>query len=119
MPRLKASSDVPGALSEREAETLLWGYPLLDGWQKIHEWQAWLHGPQARALWKRYRSRLIKEWLNGLPRDLPVASRLYDSKRQQAELEAMMRAKWAKYDRRRPGPPKRADAGARKAGFVQ
>ena len=68
MPRLKASSDVPGALSEREAETLLWGYPLLDGWQKIHEWQAWLHGPQARALWKRYRSRLVNEWLQGLPR---------------------------------------------------
>ena len=119
MPRLKASSDVPGALSEREAETLLWGYPLLDGWQKIHEWQAWLHGPRARALWKRYRSRLIAEWLNGLPRDLPVASRLYDSKRQQAELEAMMQAKWAKYDRRRPGPPKAADAPARKAGSVQ
>jgi hypothetical protein len=92
MPRLKAtSSEAAGALTEREAETLLWGYPLLDGWQKIHEWQAWLHGPQARALWKRYRSRLINEWLNGLPRDLPVASRLYDSKRQQAELEAMMR----------------------------
>ena len=119
MPRLKASSDVPGALSEREAETLLWGYPLLDGWQKIHEWQAWLHGPQARALWKRYRSRLVSEWLQGLPRELPAASRLYDSKRQRAELEALMASKWAKYERRKAAPPRPADAGARKAGFVQ
>jgi hypothetical protein len=120
MPRLKAtSSEAAGALSEREAGTLLWGYPLLDGWQKIHEWQAWLHGPHARALWKRYRSRLINEWLQGLPRDLPVASRLYDSKRQQAELEAMMRAKWAKFERRRPAPPKPADVRTRKAGSVQ
>ena len=118
MPRLKAtSSEAPGALSEREAETLLWGYPLLEGWQKIHEWQAWLHGPQARALWKRYRSRLVSEWLQGLPRDLPVASRLYDSKRQQAELEALMASKWAKYERRKAAPPRPADAGTRKAGL--
>jgi hypothetical protein len=41
---------------------------------------------------------------------LPVASRLYDSKRQQAELESMMRAKWARYERRKPAPPQAADA---------
>jgi hypothetical protein len=114
MPRLKAtSSEAGGALTEREAEALLWGYPLLDGWQAIPEWQAWLRTPEARALWRRFRPRLVAEWLNSLPRELPVASKLYDTRKQQAELEAMMRAKWAKFERRRPGPPKPADVRTR------
>jgi len=120
MPKLKpTSSEAAGALTTSQEMLLLYGADLLCGWEQSLERAAWLRTPEARQAWRRHRARLIREWLRGLPRELPAASRLYDSKRQQAELEAMMQAKWAKYDRRRPGPPKRADAGARKAGFVQ
>jgi len=119
MPKLKVQGAEAGTLTFDQECLLLHGRTFFGGWEKALEDAAWLHTPEARAAWRKHRARLIREWLRGLPRDLPVASRLYDSKRQQAELEAMIRAKWAKFERRRPGPPKRADAGARKAGFVQ
>jgi hypothetical protein len=120
MPRLKAtSSEAAGALTTSQELLLLYGQDLLCGWRDSLERAAWLRTPEARAAWRKHRARLIRDWLRTMPQELPAASRLYDSKRQQAELEALMRAKWARYERRRPGPPKPADAGTRKAGFVQ
>jgi hypothetical protein len=120
MPRLKAtSSEAPGALTTSQELLLLYGQDLLCGWQDSLERAAWLQTAEARAAWRRHRARLVREWLSTMPRELPAASRLYDSKRQQAELEALMRAKWAKFERRKAAPPRAADAGTRKAGFVQ
>jgi|YNPMSStandDraft_1061717.scaffolds.fasta_scaffold04537_4 hypothetical protein len=119
MPKLKLQNGEAGALTASQEMLLLYGRDLLCGWQQSLERAAWLQTAEARAAWRKHRARLIREWLQGLPRDLPVASRLYDSKRQQAELEALMASKWAKCERRKAAPPRPADAGARKAGFVQ
>jgi hypothetical protein len=110
MPTLKTQGGEAVTLTLDQECLLLHGRTFFGGWGKALEDAAWLHTPEARAAWRKHRARLIREWLRGLPRELPAASRLYDSKRQQAELEAMMRAKWAKYERRRPAPPKPADA---------
>jgi hypothetical protein len=119
MPKLKLQDGEAGALTASQEMLLLYGHDLLAGWQQSLERAAWLRTSEARQAWRKHRARLIREWLRGMPRELPAASRLYDSKRQQAELEAMMRAKWTKFERRKAAPPRAADAGTRKAGFVQ
>jgi hypothetical protein len=110
MPKLKLQNGEAGALTASQEMLLLYGRDLLCGWQQSLERAAWLRTSEARQAWRRHRARLIREWLSTMPRELPAASRLYDTARERAELEAMMRAKWARYERRRPGPPKPADA---------
>jgi len=110
MPKLKVQDAEAGALTLSQEMLLLYGHDLLAGWQQSQERGAWLQTAEARAAWRKHRARLIREWLRGLPRDLPVASKLYDTRKQQAELEALMQAKWAKFERRKPAPPRAAEA---------
>jgi hypothetical protein len=119
MPTLKAQDGEAGALTASQEMLLLYGHDLLCGWEQSLERAAWLRTSEARQAWRKHRARLIREWLRGMPRELPVASRLYDSKRQQAELEALMASKWARFEKRRPGPPKPADTATHKADLVQ
>jgi hypothetical protein len=111
MPRLKAtSSEAAGALTTSQELLLLYGQDLLCGWQDSLERAAWLRTPEARAAWRKHRSRLIRDWLRTMPQELPAGSLLFDTARERAELEAMMRAKWARYERRKAAPPRPADA---------
>jgi hypothetical protein len=110
MPKLKAQDGEAGALTLSQEMLLLYGHDLLAGWQQSLERAAWLRTPEARAAWRRHRARLIREWLRGLPRELPAASRLYDTPQQRRELERMLRKAWGKYERRKPAPPRAADA---------
>ena len=110
MPTLKAQGAEAGTLTFDQECLLLHGRTFFGGWEKALEDAAWLRTPEARAAWRRFRPRLVAEWLNSLPRELPVASKLYDTRKQQAELEALMASKWAKFERRKPGPPRPADA---------
>ena len=110
MPTLKVQGAEAGTLTFDQECLLLHGRTFFGGWEKALEDAAWLHTPEARAAWRRHRARLIREWLRGLPRELPAASRLYDTPQQRRELERMLRKAWAKYDRHRPAPPKPADA---------
>jgi hypothetical protein len=116
MPRLKAtSSEAPGALTTSQELLLLYGQDLLCGWQDSLERAAWLRTSEARQAWRKHRARLIREWLSTMPRELPAASRLYDTPHQRRELERMLRKAWGKYERRKPGPPRPADAARHKA----
>jgi|GEM_PF-3408746 len=119
MPTLKAQGGEAGTLTFEQECLLLHGRTFFGGWEKAQEDAAWLRTAEARQAWRKHRARLIREWLRGLPRELPAASRLYDTPAQRRELTKLLEAQWAKYDRRRPGPPRAADAGTRKAGFVQ
>jgi len=110
MPTLKAQGGEAGTLTFEQECLLLHGRTFFGGWEKAQEDAAWLRTPGARQAWRKHRARLVRDWLRTMPRELPVASRLYDSKRQQAELEALMASKWARFEKRRPGPPKPADA---------
>jgi len=110
MPKLKAQDGEAGALTASQEMLLLYGHDLLCGWEQSLERAAWLRTPEARQAWRKHRARLIREWLRGLPRELPAGSLLFDTARERAELMAMMQAKWSKYERRRPGPPRAADA---------
>ena len=110
MPKLKLQDGEAGALTLSQEMLLLYGADLLCGWQQSLERAAWLETAEARAAWRRHRSRLIRDWLRTMPRELPAASRLYDTPQQRRELERMLRKAWAKYDRRKPAPPRPADA---------
>jgi hypothetical protein len=110
MPTLKTQGAEAGTLTFDQECLLLHGRTFFRGWEKALEDAAWLQTAEARAAWRRHRARLIREWLSTMPRELPAGSLLFDTARDRAELEALMRAKWAKFERRRPGPPKRADA---------
>jgi hypothetical protein len=119
MPTLKAQGGEAGTLTCDQECLLLHGRTFFGGWEKALEDAAWLHTPEARQAWRRHRSRLIRDWLRTMPRELPAASRLYDTPAQRRELTKLLEAQWAKFERRKPGPPRPADAGTRKAGFVQ
>jgi hypothetical protein len=111
MPRLKAtSSEAPGALTTSQELLLLYGQDLLCGWRDSLERAAWLRTPEARQAWRKHRARLIRDWLRTMPQELPAGSLLFDTARERAQLEAMMRAKWARYERRKAAPPRPADA---------
>jgi len=110
MPKLKLQDSEAGALTASQEMLLLYGDDLLAGWQQSLERAAWLRTPEARQAWRRHRARLIRDWLRTMPRELPAASRLYDTPAQKRELTKLLEAQWAKFERRRPGPPKPADA---------
>ena len=110
MPTLKLQDAEAGALILSQEMLLLYGHDLLAGWQQSQERAAWLRTPEARQAWRKHRARLIREWLRTMPRELPAGSLLFDTARERAELEALMASKWAKYGRRKPAPPKPADA---------
>ena len=116
MPKLKLQDgEAPGALTTSQELLLLYGHDLLCGWQQSLERAAWLRTPEARQAWRRHRARLIRDWLRTMPRELPAASKLYDTPAQKRELTKLLEAQWAKFERRRPGPPKPADTATRKA----
>ena len=119
MPTLKVQGAEAGTLTFDQECLLLHGRTFFGGWEKALEDAAWLQTPEARQAWRRHRARLIREWLSTMPRELPAGSLLFDTARERAELMDMMQAKWGKYERRKPAPPRAADAGTRKAGFVQ
>jgi hypothetical protein len=119
MPTLKTQGGEAVTLTLDQECLLLHGRTFFGGWEKALEDAAWLHTPEARAAWRRHRARLIRDWLRTMPRELPAASRLYDTPQQRRELERMLRKAWAKYDRRRPLPPRAADTATRKADLVQ
>jgi hypothetical protein len=98
---------------------LLYGQDLLCGWEQSLERAAWLRTPEARQAWRKHRARLIREWLRTMPRELPAGSLLFDTARERAELTKLLEAQWAKFERRRPGPPKPADAATHKTDLVQ
>jgi len=104
MPKLKLQDGEAGALTASQEMLLLYGHDLLAGWQQSLERAAWLQTAEARAAWRKHRARLIREWLRGMPRELPAASRLYDTPAQRRELTKLLEAQWAKFERRRPGP---------------
>jgi len=111
MPKLKLQDgDAPGALTTSQELLLLYGQDLLYGWQDSLERAAWLRTPEARQAWRKHRARLIREWLSTMPRELPAGSLLFDTARERAELTKLLEAQWAKFERRRPGPPRPADA---------
>ena len=119
MPTLKAQGGEAGTLTFDQECLLLHGRTFFGGWQKAQEDAAWLQTAEARAAWRKHRARLIREWLSTMPRELPAASRLFDTPQQRRELERMLCKAWAKYERRRPGPPRAADAATHKADLVQ
>jgi hypothetical protein len=119
MPTLKAQGGEAGTLTSDQECLLLHGRTFFGGWEKALEDAAWLRTSEARQAWRKHRSRLIRDWLRTMPRELPAASRLYDTPQQRRELERMLRKAWAKYDRRRPLPPGAADVETRKADLVQ
>jgi hypothetical protein len=111
MPKLKLQDgEAPGALTTSQELLLLYGQDLLCGWEQSLERAAWLQTPEARAAWRRHRARLVREWLSTMPRELPAGSLLFDTARERAQLMALMQAKWARFEKRRPGPPRPADA---------
>jgi len=110
MPKLKLQDGEAGTLTASQEMLLLYGRDLLCGWQQSLERAAWLQTPEARAAWRRHRARLIREWLSTMPRELPAGSLLFDTARERAQLMALMQAKWARFDKPRPAPPKPADA---------
>ena len=117
MPKLKAQDGEAGALTASQEMLLLYGQDLLCGWEPSLERAAWLQTAEARAAWRRHRSRLIRDWLRTMPQELPAGSLLFDTARERAELTKLLEAQWTKFERRRPGPPRPADAGTRKAGL--
>jgi hypothetical protein len=119
MPTLKTHGGEAGTLTFDQECLLLHGRTFCGGWEKALEDAAWLRTPEARAAWRRFRPRLVAEWLNSLPRELPAASRLYDTPQQRRELERMLRKAWGKYERRRTGPPRAADTATHKADLAQ
>jgi hypothetical protein len=111
MPKLKLQDgEAPGGLTTSQELLLLYGQDLLCGWEQSLERAAWLQTPEARAAWRRHRARLIREWLSTMPRELPAASRLFDTPAQKRELTKLLEAQWAKYERRKPAPPRAAEA---------
>ena len=115
MPKLKPEDGEAGALTLSQEMLLLYGHDLLSGWEQSLERAAWLRTAEARQAWRRHRARLIREWLRGLPRELPAGSRLFDTPQQRRELERMLRKAWAKFEHREPAPPQAADTATRKA----
>jgi hypothetical protein len=118
MPKLKAQDGEAGALTASQEMLLLYGHDLLCGWEQSLERAAWLQTAEARAAWRKHRARLIRDWLRTMPRELPAASRLFDTPQQRSELERMLRKAWAKYERRKPAPPKPADTATHKADLL-
>jgi len=110
MPTLKTHGGEAGTLTFDQECLLLHGRTFFGGWEKALEDAAWLRTPEARQAWRKHRARLIREWLRTMPRELPAASRLFDTARERAELTKLLEAQWAKFERRRPGPPRPADA---------
>jgi hypothetical protein len=86
MPTLKTQGGEAGTLTFDQECLLLHGRTFFGGWQKALEDAAWLQTAEARAAWRRHRARLIREWLRTMPRELPAASRLYDTPQQRREL---------------------------------
>jgi hypothetical protein len=110
MPKLKVQDAEAGALTLSQEMLLLYGHDLLAGWQQSQERAAWLQTAEARAAWRRHRARLIREWLSTMPRELPAGSLLFETARERAQLMALMKAKWARFEKRKPAPPQAADA---------
>jgi hypothetical protein len=110
MPTLKVQGAEAGTLTFDQECLLLHGRTFFGGWEKALEDAEWLRTPEARQAWRRHRARLIREWLSTMPRELPAGSLLFDTARERAELTKLLEAQWAKFERRKPAPPKPADA---------
>jgi hypothetical protein len=119
MPTLKAQGGEAGTLTFDQECLLLHGRTFFGGWEKALEAAAWLQTAEARQAWRKHRARLIREWLSTMPRELPAASRLFDTPQQRRELEHMLRKAWGKYERRKPGAARPANMATRKADLVQ
>lgn len=96
MARLRSAASESALLREREEEALLYGWPLLTWpeWSR-DECTAWLRSSAGERGWRRWRQRIVHKWLAGAPEPgrLPAASKLYDSRREQRQLERLARAR--------------------------
>jgi hypothetical protein len=115
MPTLKTKGGEAVTLTLDQECLLLHGRTFFGGWEKALEDAAWLRTPEARGAWRKHRARLIREWLSTMPRELPAASRLYDTPAQKRELTKLLEAQWTKFERRKAAPPKPADTATHKA----